>query len=148
MHRYVTDFAENAQTVNLGLGGLTSTANVRPGIYEFMFGCSGTPGDTASVYTVHRWSDAGTATAAASNPLDSADIATALGLGKENYTVQPSGTETILMRFALNQRATFRWVAAPGSEIYMPASANASTLITPTTSGHALAMEGSIFHIE
>ena len=54
---------------------------------------------------------------------DSADPAAVSVCGK-NHTVEPTYTAIAsLLDIALNQRATFRWVAAPGSELMAPATA-------------------------
>ena len=43
----------------------------------------------------------------------------------ENHTSEPTYTSnTEVLEIPLNHRATFRWVAAPGSEIITPATDN------------------------
>jgi hypothetical protein len=55
--------------------------------------------------------------------LDPASATTEYDAG-ENHTVEPTFTAAaILLNIPLNQRATFRWVAAPGGELVMPATA-------------------------
>jgi hypothetical protein len=55
----------------------------------------------------------------------------------ENLTVDPTLTaNAILLSLPLNQRASFRWVPAPGSELVTPATAsNGLALRTPTAGG-------------
>jgi hypothetical protein len=69
-------------------------------------------------------------------PLDQADAA-AVSVAGSNFTVNPTLTANLLpLSIPLNQRASFRWVAAPGSEIVIPATANNGILTsTPTLNG-------------
>jgi len=54
--------------------------------------------------------------------MDLADRA-AQAVAGENHTSEPTYTSnTEVMEIPLNRRATFRWVAAPGSEIVCPAT--------------------------
>jgi len=56
----------------------------------------------------------------AGNPLDPLELASENKWYAANTGV---GTKsTIMMSFGLNQRATFRWVAAPGKEIFTVAT--------------------------
>jgi hypothetical protein len=101
-------------------------------LYDLTLGSEGTPADVANLWSVQRTTTAGTATAITPNPLDPADaacVATASGL----TTVQPTITaNSTLLAIGLNQKASFRWVAAPGSELVVPAIAsNGLTLTTP-----------------
>ena len=53
------------------------------------------------------------------DPASLADYGTGLYTGEPTYTVN-----AILQKLALNQRNTFRWIAAPGKELVAPAIAN------------------------
>ena len=54
--------------------------------------------------------------------MDLADRA-AQAVAGENHSSEPTYTSnTEVMEIPLNHRATFRWVAAPGSEIVCPAT--------------------------
>jgi hypothetical protein len=66
----------------------------------------------------------GTGSAITPNALDPADAAAA-GTAKANYTVEPTVTaNSSVFYVGVNQRASYRWVAAPGSELVYPATAN------------------------
>ncbi len=122
--RYVAD-GNNTTTASPGDTALTleSASTVKPKIYEAIFGTTGTPADNAMIYTHQRFTAAGTASASTEQPLDPDDPA-ALAAAQENHTAEPTYTANlILLQVALNQRATFRWVAPPRGELVLPATA-------------------------
>jgi hypothetical protein len=127
-------------TVNTGMGGtpqnMTTTYKTllsltaatgattlrKAWIYDAMFGADGTPADNSMTYKIDRQTDVGTGTAIAAVALDSGDAA-ALITETANNTIEPTVTDnTELLEVAVNQRATFRWVAAPGGELVVPAT--------------------------
>lgn len=93
-------------------------------LYEYMIGANGSPpADNEIEFDIARMTVDGTGTAFTPNPLDPADAA-ALTSSKIGYTVEPTVTaNSFLDYFAFNQRATIRWLAAPGSELIAPATA-------------------------
>lgn len=124
--------------VNNGLGGtlqaITSTYKTllavtaqttslrRIKVYDVMFGTLGTPADQTYEYDISRQTAAGTSTAATPNPLDPADAA-AFTVGSVNFTAEPTITaSSSVFYLGINQRASYRWVAAPGSELVGPAT--------------------------
>ena len=123
--KFSTDFQRTASTTAC-LGALTSDAT-RPRrlrIYDIILGSEATPADAAILWTVRRCSAAGTSTAVVPQNLDPADATTEYDAG-ENHSIEPTFTAAaILLNVPLNQRATFRWVAAPGGELVMPATAS------------------------
>lgn len=120
--RYSID-GQDANTAATTILGLTSAATVRPKIYDLSLGSDATPADMAAEYVLQRYTAAGTSTAVTPQALDSGDPASLASAG-EAHTVEPTYTaNAILLQFALNQRATYRWVAAPGGEIVLPATA-------------------------
>lgn len=103
--------------------GLTSAATIRPRIYDVIFGTSGTPADNALNWLLQRFTAAGTSSAATPVNLDPADPS-ALASGGQNHTVEPTYTAgAVLLDIDANQRSTQRWVASPGSEFVLPATA-------------------------
>lgn len=121
--------------------GVTATSAVRPMVYDILVGSVATPADNAGEYFVQRYTAAGTSTAFTPAALDSGDPASTATAGT-NHSVEPTYTATaVLLRFATNQRATFRWVAAPGSELKAPATAaNGFGLLQNAIGGAAVAM--------
>jgi hypothetical protein len=147
MAKYSFQFNDTADTT-LASGGIQQDATTqrRGKLYDFLVGSEATPGDTALLWTVDRGTTAlGTASAVTPSKLDEADAVALLDCA-ENYTVNPT-LGVNLLAIPLNQRATFRWVAFPGSEIVLAATANLSLLFrTPTSS--AIAITGSAFFEE
>lgn len=122
--------ARKYSTTGNGAAGTTKTmltvigvATTRGWIYDVVIGSDATPADLAGNFTLSRFTAAGTATAVTPLALDQGNPAPLLTSGK-NHSAEPTyaaGSE--LMQFGLNQRATFRWVAAPGGELVVPATA-------------------------
>lgn len=91
-------------------------------VYDMTFGADGTPADNAITWKVDRQTSTGTRTAATPAPLDAGDAAALITAGV-NTTIEGTVTaSTQLLEIAANQRATYRWVAAPGSELVVPAT--------------------------
>ena len=104
-------------------GELGSTTAVRPRVYDIIFGLGGTPADNVIRWEVPRATTSATGTAAVENALDPGAPAAEV-LSEEEITAGPTVTaNSQLLDFDTNQRATFRWVAAPGGEIVLPALA-------------------------
>lgn len=102
--------------------GVAGTAAVRPHIYDILVGSNATPADNSSEWWLLRFTAAGTSTAVTPEKVDSGDPAATAVCGK-NHSAEPTYGSVPLLDIAVNQRATFRWVAAPGSEIVSPATA-------------------------
>lgn len=126
MARYSVDGSQNVASPDDSTLTITADATRprRMKVYDFTIGSEATPADNALVHTVQRCTAAGTATAVTPLPLDPADAATESD-GGENHTIEPTYTaDAILFKAAFNQRATYRWVAAPGGELVLPATAS------------------------
>lgn len=128
---------QRTASTTLAVGSLTAAAASprRAKVYDLFFGCESTAADNAFLWQVQRCTTAGTAgTNPTPNSLDPGDsLATTIVCGQA-HSADPTGA-TVLMSIPLNQRATFRWVAAPGSEIMIPATAvNGVKFETPTAS--------------
>lgn len=108
----------------LSLTAATGATTLRRAmIYEVEAGADNVPNatDCPIVGKIDRQTDVGTATAAAAAPLDQNDAA-ALITENVNNTIEPTVTaNTILLPWALNQRAGFLWQAPPGGELVVPA---------------------------
>jgi hypothetical protein len=116
---------------------LASAATGRGQIYELEVGADGAPNatDCQIVYEVQRLTVTGTGVASTPTPLNPADAA-ARTTTKINHTIEPTITaNSCILALALNQRASQRWIAAPGSELIWPnTSANGLTCgaLSPT----------------
>jgi len=140
MARYAIDFHRTASTTaSLGTATADATRPRRAKWFDLIVGSEASPADNAFLYVLQRCTAAGTSTSVTPSSLDPADAATESDAG-ENHTIEPTYTATlILLEIPLNQRATFRWVAAPGSELTVPATAsNGIGIATPTSSAVAI----------
>lgn len=109
---YKTLLAVTAQTTSLRRGKL----------YEVDFGTIGTPANQTYEFDISRQTAAGTSTAVTPNPLDPADVAS-FTVGSANFTAEGTITATSSQFYlGINQQASYRWIAAPGSEILWPAT--------------------------
>lgn len=128
--------------------GLTSTAAIRPELYEFNIGSSGTPADSAILWRIQRYTAAGTATAYVPTPLDPADPASTASAGV-THTVEPTYTAaTILFSHALNQRASYRFIADPDGPLKLPATASNGVGIYPTHASSTVNTDGVLYFRE
>lgn len=145
--RYAID-GQDTNTAATSILGLTSAATVRPKIYDLIMGSDATPADNAGEYVLQRYTAAGTVTAVTPQALDPADPS-ALSSAGEAHSAEPTYTaNAIMLQWAQNQRATFRWVASPGGEIVLPATAaNGVGLQVIGIGGSAVNMNATI-HFE
>ena len=104
------------------VAALNTTQARRGQVYDISFGANDPPNatDNSIQYTTLRVSSTGTSTGVTPSPLDGAGQIM-LGQGSVNATIEPT-TGVHLLAIALNQRASQRWVAAPGSELVYPAT--------------------------
>lgn len=120
--RYSID-GQDTNTDETSILGLTSAATVRPKIYDVMCTGYGTPGDYQAKYNLNRYTVAGTSSAKTPQALDPADPA-ALASAGEAHSVEPTYTaNAVLLVISRNMRHPYRWVAIPGREIVLPATA-------------------------
>ena len=140
MAKYAAEMNRTAHAT-LGVGDIEADATTprRQKLYDLFLGSEATPADNAFLWVVDKVTAPGleagsTVTPTALDPADAAALADVL----ENLTTNPTvGARYISI--PLNQRATFRWVAAPGSELIAPASAdNGFIILTPTQSAVAV----------
>lgn len=146
MARYAVDFKRTASaTASVGTITADATRPRRVKWYDLILGSEASAADNPFLYVLQRCTAAGTSTAVVPQPLDPADAATETDAG-ENHTIEPTYTAAaILLDIALNQRATFRWVAAPGSELVTPATAsNGIGIATPTSSAVAITVQSLV----
>lgn len=127
MAKYAVQLTDTIGTGStLGTVRADATTPRRIKWYDLIVGTTNTPADAAVRWTVTRVSAAGAGTATAVTPaiVDPADAA-ALTDCHENFTAEPTTYDAVpLLAIALNQRASFRWVAAPGGELVTAATAS------------------------
>jgi hypothetical protein len=111
-------------------GGTNVASFARGKLYDLLVGTDGAVGDTAMKYRVSRASVGSPVSASISSlssnfGVDFADNGgSRLGISI-NATAETSITPTTEMwMVGVNQRASYRWVAAPGSELVLPANSS------------------------
>ena len=120
--RYSID-GQDTCTASTSILGLTSAATIRPHIYHMVVGSDSAAADNAAEFNLQRYTAAGTATGVTPQALDPSDPS-ALASSGEAHTVEPTYTSgAVMLNWAQNQRATFQWIATPGGEIILPATA-------------------------
>jgi hypothetical protein len=118
--------AVGTNKTGLNLFNTPATPTTRGRIYDLIVGCEATPADQATDFKVGRTTAVGTE-GSGFTPVNLDDDGPAsnydLGVAHSAEPTYTSNKE--LLQFSLNQRATFRWVAAPGGELLLPATQNA-----------------------
>jgi len=139
----VTNTASVTQVV------LTSTAAIRPQIYDLLIGSAAAPADNAANYQIKRFTAAGTTTSLTPQAIDNADPAATATSGY-NASVEPTYTaNALLLSISCNQRTTARWLARDRSELIAPATAaNGLGLFSATVGGSAVAQTYTILYEE
>jgi len=127
MARSYSVFADNIAAQNSATvpqAQIVSTAAVRPCIYDLMLGSPSTPADQAASWVIKRSTTASTGgTAITPSPIDPGDpVSTSTAMVAPSMSAPTLGV--VLLQWAQNLRATYRWVAAPGKELKAPATAN------------------------
>ena len=123
MRRYATTHETPAGT-NLTILQLVASTSTRGRIYDILIGSDATPADVATEFNLIRGTVSGTGTALDEVALDPADPAALLSGEGGTFSGQTKTANSSMMELALNQRATFRWVAAPEGEIVVPATSD------------------------
>lgn len=131
----------NAANTVQGVLGLNAAAASprRLKLISWDLGSSDIPlSETAFTHMIQRSTTAPTGVALVPNALDPADTLASTIVATHQITADPTLTaNAFLDAIPLNQRATMRWVARDGSEVVVPAVANAGILLglevaTPT----------------
>lgn len=133
----------------LSLTAATGATTLRRGwIYDIMVGADGTPADNSITYKVDRQTDVGTGTAGVGSPLDVGDAAGLL-VETANNTIEPTVTAaTQMFELAVNQRASYRWVAAPGGEVIVPATNTAGLGVRAKSSAYTSTTTATVHYWE
>ncbi len=126
---------------------LNGVALTRGRIYDLGFGSTGTPADNATQWKVRRSiTDVAVGAAVVETPLDSDGPASQI-IAISDVTTEPTYTDEII-DIGLNQRASWRWVAAPEGEIIVPANAVSAIGIEPTQASGGVDATGYIHWLE
>lgn len=128
MERYVTHggAAVGTDKTIINLFNPAATPTSRGAIYDLTVGSEATPADQATQFYLGRTTAVGTeGSGFVPNNIDPAGPAGAYDSGIGTFSGEPTYTANKeLLDIPLNQRATYRWVAAPGSELILAATQN------------------------
>ncbi len=127
--------------------GITGDANVRGRLYDFTISQSSTPEDSSVNWTVSRYTVAPTGTSVTPTPLDDGAPAAQLAAVEDAGTTGTHTANTELFDQDINERAAYRWVAAPGGELVIPANA-ANGIAIRVTSGAYTGIADTTAHHE
>lgn len=132
----VASVASGTDKTLINLFNAVATPTSRGKIYDVVVGSVATPADQAADFLINRTTAVGTeGSGLVPNNLDPAGPAGQYDSGLGVFGAEPTYTAAKqLLAFQLNQRATFRWVAAPGSELMMTATQNNGAGIKTVTS--------------
>lgn len=152
MAKYAAKFSQATLTTTFKTAGhlrAPASGMRRIKLYDLLVGQGGTPADNVLEFNLKRTTANGTDTAVTPNPLDPADAACVATFGS-NATVESAGitASSDLLDFNLNQRASYRWVAAPGSELVIPATANNGLVVLALSPAYTGAAGGSLLFEE
>jgi len=122
--RYTVD-GQTAAGTTLTILELVAATTTRGWIYDLIVGSDASPADVATEFNLIRGTVSGTGSATPTpRALDGGNPAALLSAKVGTFTGQTKTANTSLMNLALNQRATFRWVAPPDGEIVVPATSD------------------------
>jgi hypothetical protein len=133
-----------SSTLDVGTLNCATASPRRFNIYDLTVGSDASPADNAFLWEINARTALQTGgTTVVPQAIDISDVTAASTKADMTATTNGAGSG-IVWGCPLNQRATFRWVAAPGSEIVSPALACSGFGIgTPTSS--AVAVEAYIY---
>lgn len=122
----VASVASGTNKTLINLFNTPTTPTNRGRIYDVIVGSVATPADQAADFLINRSTAVGTeGSGLVPNNLDPAGPAGSYDSGLGVFSAEPTYTAAKqLLAFQLNQRATFRWIASPGSELMMAATQN------------------------
>jgi hypothetical protein len=127
-----------------------TTSLVRRGkIYDLLVGTNASvPADNSIEWSVGRLTAPSTGSLVSANPLDPADAAMASGSIANSTTEGTFTSSGEVFYVGVNQRASYRWVAAPGSELVYPATSSAGLGLRARSPAYTGTVTGTIYNQE
>lgn len=112
----------------------------RAWVYDISFGTTTAPADTFLNLQAHRVTTAGTGATSTAYALDAGDAASLMTVNLGAFSIEPTVTTVgNLLNVPLNQRASYRWVAAPGGELIVPATTANGIAVGASSAGPSYA---------
>lgn len=130
----------------IGLTGANASPR-RVKIYDVLIGTNGTPADNFMEWDISRITVASTTTAATPQPLDPADATSLTTTTVNSSTFGTITANSNVFYVGINQRASYRWVAAPGGELVAPATSSAGFQLRTRSGSYTGTATGTI-HFE
>ncbi len=141
---------------------MASTGATGPGfqvrrgkLYDLAIGTNGTAADNAMEWDIARvtagstFTYAGIVSSIGQQQLDPADANMAsfavVNSTAENFTVTANSN---LFYLGMNQRASYRWVANPGSELVWPATSSAGLVLRARSAAYTGTVTGNVWFQE
>ncbi len=147
--RYAQTGTEAAVSASLQtVLGITGDANVRGRLYDFTVSQSGTPEDSTVNWTVMRYTVAPTGSAVTPTALDDGAPAAQLVAVEDAGTTGTHTAGSEMFDQDINERAAYRWVAAPGGELVIPANATNGMGIRTTSGAYTGTADATAHHEE
>ena len=112
-------------TTNKTMLNLTGSTAVIMKVYDLIFGPNVVPVSGLFIYEAERTTTTGTGTSVTPEPLDAAHGLAAEVAARSLATAEPTNTGAPALSVPMFSQATFRWAAAPGSELMSQLTANA-----------------------
>ena len=128
---------------------ILASATTRCGVCEFILSSDATPVEQQGEYQLVRTTSTGTTPAGSTTIVRASSFSPAPGCtyGGGGYTTEPTFTD-ILMDVGVHQKATFRWVAYPGRELFNTPAASAGVGLTVVQQSAAFALSTTIYWLE
>lgn len=147
MAKFGAQFLKATTSITVGVASLEAAAATprRIKLCELIVGSdAGTLGTSNFRFDINRSTATATGTTVTPNALDPADT-TLTSIVKSNLTAQGTNTAgAIPLCIPLSQQATFRWVANPGFEIVIPATASNGLHFNTPIAGNTPSAAGSL----
>lgn len=104
---------------------IVGASTFRLRVYDITSGSDATPADNAATFAFQRsTANFGTPSAVTPVALDPGDPASLALFSAPGGTAPTLTASAFVLQWAQNQRATFRWIAAPDGELVVPATAS------------------------
>jgi hypothetical protein len=126
-----------------------ASAAGRTSCFEILLGSHSAPADESCRYVVQRTTGGAVGSSGTPRPLNISSVAADHNIRYYTITVEPTYTAgAVLLDFAATQRETVRWMAAPGSELLVPAVSLDGIGMKPIGATAAFALSATIFSEE
>lgn len=127
----------------------------RAKVYDLLVGTNGTPADNAVIWSMQRATAGSTSAytgyvssvALALDPADS-NPASAVWINSSAETAYTFTATNFPWYVGVNQRASYRWVAAPGGEIVLPAVSSAGVVLRVKSPAYTGTATGTVMWSE